>query len=119
MAGKGGRHRLTTEQRAARELEWAQALGLESTLHRIDFYRRLRPLVERSVTTRGTLCTLAVGRGERWSATYSLRQAERELAEINATLAALEAWAKAQPQPPRADYDAPAGAGEEVEAYRG
>jgi hypothetical protein len=116
MAGKRGRRWLTPEQQAERELHMARLLGLESTRARIEFYQRLVPIEVRAVASYERLAELAVGRGERWSATYQLRRAKARLAGSQAALAALEASARAQVV---AEYDAPAGAGDEVEAYRG
>lgn len=116
MARKRGARNLTPEQRAEQELGYAKVMGPAEAHQRLAFWRRLRPLVERSVASYRQLRSTATGRGERWSDTYHLRRAERELAEIDASVAALEAWVAGEPS---SSYDAPAGAGESVEAYRG
>lgn len=116
MAGKGGRRWRTPEQVAQRELDYAKVMGPAEAERRVAFWQRLRPLVASTVASFTNLRELAEDRGERWSATYYLRRSERELAEIDATLEALGTWVAGE----AADtYDAPEGAGESVEAYRG
>lgn len=137
MAGRRGRHWRTPDEAVATELGYARVLGVESTAERLRHHQRLAAIYRRSIEAWRKLQASAVGRGERWSATYQLRKAERDMAEHEAVVAALTAWLEAQgwhvaaPSLEQAeavyaaardlapDYDAPEGAGEGVEAYRG
>lgn len=123
MAGKGGRHLATPEVRAEQELLYAAVMGAGEAGRRLAFYQRITGLDRQSVESYRELARTATGRGERWRSTYYLRKAERQLAEDEAVVAALTAWLEAQhrrahPQL-EAGYDSPAGAGDDVEAYRG
>jgi hypothetical protein len=123
MAGKGRRRLATPESAAANELRYATVMGAEEAAHRLAFHRAMVPLDRGGVDSWRTIRALASTRGERWTGTYYLRKAERRLAADEAVVAALTAWLAEQGSGVAAGlepgYDAPAGAGDAIEAYRG
>lgn len=123
MAGKGRRHQRTPEGEAAQAVRYANIMGADEAARRLAFHEKMVPLDRAAVASWQAIRASSTSRGERWQGTYYLRKSERRLAAEEAVVAALAAWLAEQGSGVAAGlepgYDAPAGAGDEIEAYRG
>lgn len=124
MAGKGLRHWQSPEQAEAAEGRRIELLaGRMGRAERIGWLIAWR---DRHLALVASYTQLAAAyeagyalldtRGERWRSSYTRRWAERQAARAAAQARAYATALAALELP---DYDAPEGAGEAVEAYRG